>query len=387
MKNRKQLSILIGLLIAREFFTIFIQSYLDPIRFASQSFFVFDLIGKTYSWSYLWLNFFDLGNVILLWLIGKKIFANRFAFTAAAVYAICPWGSYLAVASSFYIYLSFIILLIFYSLVIIYSGGKQAWVKILLIGAIITAMYSSFTLFITLPILFVLIILFQVILFKDLKKTLIFICILMLPLVFIVIRNQTSFSNIRASEIKLFADPGLLNMVNSYQGAGKEAGFGNIAKVSENRYIFAIEYIFLKYIKSLTPTNYFTQQEKLLNFSFTPPIYLGFLIPFLYGLYNMFQNSILRKLFLLSTLLIIPSIFSKQIVDLNRQILFAPVVIILISYGIIKFLETRKKITFFLTITLVLVIFQFVVTISDIKLREKDRYIKYYGQNYEIGKQ
>lgn len=386
MKNKNQLSILIGLLIARELLTVFIQSNLGPIRFATQNFFVSDLIGKTYRWSNLWLNFFDLGNVILLWLIGKKIFANRFAFIPATIYTICSWGSYLVVASSFYIYLSFLILLIFYSLIIIYLG-KRAWVEILLIGVITTAFYSSFTLFITLPTVFVLTILFRIIPFKDLKKPFIFICILILPLVFSIIKNQTRFRNIESNEIKLFSDPGLLNMVNSYQGASKDAGFGKIAKISENRYIFTTEYILLKYIKNLIPATYFTQQEKLLNFSFTPPIYLGFLIPFIYGLYRIFQHSIFRKFFFLSTLLVIPSVLAKSMVDLNRLVLFAPVVIIVISYGFVKLFNKGKRTFLFLIITLVLVMFQFFVTTSDIKLREKDRYIKYYGKNYEIGKQ
>lgn len=386
MNNKKQFNIIIGLVVAHILLLIFIQSNLDPIKFTSQNFFTLELLGKTFSWPNLFLSFFDLGNIILLWLVGKKVFSNRFAIAPAAIYAICPWGSYLVAASSLYIYFSFLILLIFYSLISI-KLDKRVWSEALFIFAATQAIYDSFLLFITLSLLFVLIILTRLIPFKDLKRSLIFIFFLSIPLLFIISKNPASFGKIKNSEIKLFSDPGLLNMVNSYQGAGRNAGFGKITKVSENKYIFNSEYILLKYLKNLTPTTYFTQQEKLLNFSFSPPIYIGFLIPFLYGLYWIFQSPIYRKVFLLSTLLVIPSILSKQIVDLNREILFAPIVIIVISYGLVKLIETKKKTYLLLIITLFLVFFQLLVTISDIQLREKDRYIKYYGQNYDIGKQ
>lgn len=212
--------------------------------------------------------------------------------------------------------------------------------------------------------------------------------LLIFPLFFLILSNQVGFRNILNEEVKIFSDPGLINTVNSYQGAAKEEGLGILARISENRYIFSAEYILLKYIKSLTPATFFTSQEKLLGFSFSPPIYLGFVVPFFYGLYQILQFSNIRKILLLSALLIIPSVLAKPMVDLNRLILFLPVVIFVMSYGFIKMIEKKgKKAYLLLILTIAIIFLQLFVTISDIRFREKDRFIKYYGQNYELGKQ
>lgn len=375
-------------LLSYELFVIYLKQALYPIHFASHNFFFLELISITGHISDESLFLLGIGGLTLIWLISRQIFKNHYSLIPPIIYAISPWGSYSVVAASFYIYLSFLLLLIFYGLLLIKSG-KTLWGSILAVVASGISMYSSFILLLLLPIIFVLLIVFKIIPFNSLKFPLMASILLALPLFSLIYNNQSGFKDISSNEIKMLSDQGLLNSVNSYQGAAKQAGFGKLAKISENKYVFTAEYIFLKYIKQLVPTTYFTQQERLLNFSFSSPIYLGFLIPFLYGLYKILQSSILRKTLLLSTLIVIPSILSKQIVDLNRLIIFAPVIILVISYGLMKLDENRNKVSFFLILALILVIFQFLVTLSDIQLREKARFTKYYEfeQNYEIGKQ
>lgn len=298
---------------------LFIRNALYPIHFAHQDFaFPFEL-----------LVFLDSGNLLLLWLISRRIFSN-YSFLPSLIYAVIPWSGYLVSAESSYIYLLSLLLLIFF--IYVYFKSKRILGFVLIIP-----------------------------LFLGLK-------------------------NVLGGEVKIFSDPGLLNMVNSYQGAAKEIGFGNLARISENKYLFFTEYVLLKYMKQLVPTTYFTSQEKLLNFSFSSPIYFGFLPPFLYGLYVLSKSPFLLRSILISTLLVIPSVLAKQMVDLNRLFIFSPVIIFVISYGLMKLYEQRKRTSFFLILTLILVIFQLVVTISDIQFKEKDRYIKYFGQDYEVGK-
>lgn len=386
MKNLKNYSLLLTIILIHEFWVIFIQNALFPIHFAPSNLFIFELIGKQVNISSTMLFLLDTGNIILLWLISKRIFAG-FYFIPPIIYAISPWSIYSTVAGSFYVYLSLLILISFYGLILIQSGRRLLG-SILFMGAALTAVYSSLLMFLVLPTIFLLLIIFKIDSHIN-SKFLVLLIVLLLSLLFLFYGNKAGFRNIISNEIKIFDDPGLLNTVNSYQGAAKEAGFGSLARISENRYIFFTEFVFLKYIKQFTPSTFFTSQEKLLNFSFSPPIYLGFLIPFTFGLFQILKSSSLRKVLFLSTLLVIPSVLAKSIVDLNRLFIFMPILILITAYGLILFLKQRKNkaVFIFLTISIFLVAFQLLVTLFDIQLREKDRFIKYYGTNFELGKQ
>jgi hypothetical protein len=347
-----------------------------------------ELIGRSWDIPASFLLILDIGNIVLLWLVSKHLFSNRSSLIPPIIYAISPWSIYLVMTHSFYIYLSFLLLLVCYGLLLI-NANYKFWGIVLTGGAVTLALYSSQILFIVMPLLFASIVIFRVIPFFKIKGLIVFLVILMLPLFFYIYGNRPGFISTFSNEVKIFSDPGLLNMVNSYQGSANQQGFGQLAKLSENRYLFFLEYILLKFTKQFVPSTYFTQQEKLLNFSFSPPIYLGFLIPFALGIYQTLKYSSLRRILFISTLLVIPSVLAKSMVDLNRLFIFMPAVVLVTAFGLILLFERKKKrmIAIFLAITVFLVIFQVLVTISDIQLREKDRFIKYYGQNYEIGKQ
>jgi hypothetical protein len=157
-----------------------------------------------------------------------------------------------------------------------------------------------------------------------------------------------------------------------------------LARVSENKYLFSAEDLLLKYTEQLAPATSFTSQAKLLEFSFSSPIFLGFLIPFFYGIYLLLKSSEARKIIFISTLLVIPSVLSQEDVNLNRLVIFMPAVIFIVAYGIIKLTEQRKTKIIYILIFSIMVILQLFITASDIKIREKARFIEYYGQNYEV---
>lgn len=379
MKVLKNCSFLLCLIIIHALLTVYIKGILHPVHYAPQSLFSPQLLGQKIPVPYELILVLDSGNLVLFTLIGKHFF-KKFALLPSLIYALIPWSSYLTAANSLYIYLLFLILCTLYGLILIESRKIQG--SILIISGILLAIYSSIHLLLILPILLSLAIGLKVIRLKDLKFSLAIAMILVIPLLFVISLNRATAKNILVDEIKIFSDPGLLNMVNEFQGAAKQEGFGILAKISENKYIFQTEYLFLKYAKQIIPSSYFTSQEKLLNFSFSPPLYLGLLIPFLYGLYNCLKSRVFRKMLFLATLLVIPSLLSKQTVDLNRLVLFLPVIILLVSDGFLNLLGHRKRILLWITLTLV--IFQFLVTLSDLQLREKTRFIKYFGQDYEI---
>lgn len=378
------------ILLIHQFIFFFVFGALYPIHFAQENFLILELIGITKYIPSGALFLIDSWNLSIMWLISERIFNRRLFFIPIIIYAISPWTIYLMVAGSFYIYLLFLLLTIFYGLLLINSNRLLLGSVFTIVGTL-AAFYSSYILFLLLPIVFILIVIFKMIPLNKLKATFILVIIFTCPLLFLIFTHQVAFKNIMNNEVKVFDDPGLINTVNTYQGAVRGKVLGKFAKISENKYLFLTENIMFKYIDQLVPLTYLTQQDKLLSFSFNPPILLGFLIPLTFGLYEIMKIIHLRKILFLSTLLVIPSVLSEQMVDLNRLILFAPSIILIISYGLIGLLKQRRKkgAVFVLLITLFLVVLQLFIILSDIQLREKDRFLKYFSleKHYEIGKQ
>jgi len=321
----------------------------------------------------------------LIWQIGKHFFEGKKALIAPVIFILSPWFWYEAFAQSFYIFLFFLTLSIVYGLLTIHSGRKIPGI-VIVSTASLAAMYTSSLFLILVPFLFLILVVTKITPIKTLKYSLIIIAILILPLVFFIRTNKTALKSSINQEIPVFSDPGLLNTVNRYQGAAMEDGFRKLARISENKYIFFSEYFANKYLNQLMPLTIFTPQYKLLSFSFSPPIFLGFLIPFAYGFYKLMHEKKIRNIIIISTILLVPSILSNQAVSLNRLILFSPVVIYIISQGLILLYGQRKerlaKIFFLLTVALVL--FQIIVTAIDIKTREGRRFVAYNAKNYQM---
>lgn len=322
---------------------------------------------------------------IILWLIARKLFNKRFALIPPIVLLLSPWAWYLTLAHSFYIFLFFLTLIIIYGIVLIRSGYKIAGNILTTLGSVIS-IYSSSIFIALIPIGFILLIFLKIINLKQLKYSIFVLILLILPLVIFINKNTVGFKNTFSRNVRIFSDPSLLNSVNRFQGAAGEIGLKNLSRISENKYIFFTEYSLLKYTTQLVPKTFFTPEYKLLGFSFSPPIFIGFVIPFIYGLYLALKKAELRNILFVSTLLTIPSILANEQVALNRLILFSPVIFILISYGLINFYEERKKNVArnFLALTIFLVIFQLFVTINDIRFRESQRFVQYFGNKYEI---
>ncbi|MGA2910202.1 MAG: hypothetical protein ABSE04_00165 [Candidatus Microgenomates bacterium] len=374
------------LLVINLLFVIFIQKSLYPIHLVPQNFFISDLVGKIIYLPSVLIYLFELGNLILLWLIAKKFYNGYFALIPPAIYAISPWNSYLTATGSFYIFLLFIILIVTYSLLLIKENKNLPGVILLTVSSVI-AVYSSFFFLVLIPMIIGLIIILKFIPLKNLKVPIILTVLLITPLLFTIYKNHLSFKNIAQNQIRIFADPGLINTANSFQGEAREENFGTLARISENKYFFMGEYLLLKLSQQVAPTTSFTSQEMLLNFSFSSPIFLGFLIPFFYGIYILLKSDSARKIIFISGLLMFPSVLAKQPVDLNRLVIFMPIIVFIISYGIVKLIEQKNKKMVYIVIFSVLVFLQVLITVSDIKLREKDRFIQYFGQNYEVKEQ
>lgn len=187
------------------------------------------------------------------------------------------------------------------------------------------------------------------------------------------------------NQITIFSDVGLLNAVNSFRGENNQTVFAPLGKIIENRYIYFSEHLIFNILKQFTPATYFTNQTRLLEFSFTPPIFLGFIIPFLFGLLKLAKSipkrGVLESLTGIS--LFLPSILSKDSPDLSRLVLVSPFIFFIISSGLYELiLNYRKKAFYFLLLlTFFMVTSQFFITITDIAIREPVRLQQFLGQN------
>jgi hypothetical protein len=347
-------------------------------HYLAKNLFFAELVNKTLTLPTFAFFLLFIINGFLIWLIGKKLFDKKYQIFPILAYLFSPWFYYLALGHSYYFYLLSPILLGIYGIIELEkSGGKRG--NILTLVGLTIAVYSSLLSIIFLPILLIL------------KKFRIFLwtILLLLPLLIIAYGNKLAFKNTLNRELLVFSDPGIVNTANRFQGAAAESGLKPLARLSENKYIFYSEYFLLKYTDQLVPVTFFTPQYRLLGFSFTPPIFLGLLIPFLYGLYTLILKSNTRKFLLISTILTIPSVIGKDLVSLNRLILFSPVIVFIIISGLIHIfkLENKKLSRILFISTIFLVIFQLFITLGDIKMREKLRFESYFGNNYEMVEQ
>lgn len=347
-------------------FRFYIIYFLPISNNLSEPIFLTDMLGNGMVLPWQIILFFGLLNLLLFQYLGKLIFSRKLGLLSAAIYAISPWFAYLEVAGSIYIFLLFWILVSFISIERVSRGRNKSGFIFLLLSALVL-IYSSFISIFFIPALFLTIRTLNPKRTINLKIFFSIFVILCLPLFWFSFKNLIGLKNVFHNQVKIFADPELLNTPNSFRGESSEEGYFFISKISENKYVYFTKYLILKSVKNLVPSTFFTPQEKLLRFSFSQPIFLGLLIPFIYGLYIISKKDNFKNYLIISILLIGPSLLSKSLVDLNRLVLFSPAIILVISYGLIKL----QRVLVFLCLLLLIV--QSLVTIFDIAAREPFR--------------
>lgn len=355
-----------------------------PIHLSGTQPLIFDLLQVNVRIPFFGVYIANLLNHLLIWLIGRRLFSPKQSLLPVLIFACSPWSIYLTVAQSFNIILLCFILMQILGIIYIRIKKISLGIVVSTVGIILT-LYSSLLL-LSIYLIILNLVMFSLINLRRIKLLLLIVLILCLPLVYSSIKNIIGVKNIYLNQVNIYSDPGLLAFVNKLQGESRKAHLGVISRIAENKYAYIGEYTILKIFKNLAPATYFTAQEKLLGFSFSPPILVGFMIPFLYGLFSIISSMKLRNYFLLSTILIAPSILSKSLVNLNRLLLFEPVIAVISSYGLINLNQNKSK-RFFLYLTIFLVVLQLLVTVFDINQRDFFRYERYFGSGFEIGNQ
>jgi hypothetical protein len=359
---------LVVVLIAGVLFRLFILNFL-PLdhHLRLEELFVSNLLGNPLilpKWI-IWIC--GVVNILLMWLVGNRLFGKRIAFISSLLFAISPWTGYLDSAGAFYTFLLSLLLIGFLSLLNL--KGSKLW-TVLFVVSITALFYSSILMWIVVPIL-----LLGAIKTKQIgssKALSSILAVTLIPLLLLALTHLSAFKSEWGLRASIFRSPGLVNTVNQYRGELIGTPYEKFGRLIENRYFYLSEHIALTTLQHFAPSTYFTSDARLLYFSYSPPIYLGFLIPAIIGLSGWL--ALLRKYGLVALVplsLMIPSILYHYTPFMNRLVIFAPVIFLTISYGmadLMKHKEKKWRIILFITVALVAV--QFLTVLSDIVLRE-----------------
>lgn len=185
------------------------------------------------------------------------------------------------------------------------------------------------------------------------------------------LRNHQGLLTTAKNQLNIFSDVGLINTVNVFQGENRDVKPQIAARLTENRYSYLGLHFMYNALNSLNPINYFTPQQKIFNFSLSPAIWVGLLIPFFLGLAKFIKYLQKNPVGLTMFSLLIPSFVSRASPDFNRMFIFSPVIFLLTALGLTELLssknKTYKKLVY---ITIVLVAFQLLTVFIDIFVRE-----------------
>lgn len=363
----------------------FLFSKFYPFEYIKHPLFFSELLGKPVTIPTVVIYIIGLLNIFLVWYLSKFIFKGQLNQVFVIIFSTSPWYLYTVLSGSVYIYLMFLILVS--SLGIIFLMKKREKGMLLFLVGLTLGIYSSIFFLIILPVHLILLKTLHILPSNKIKHLFFMFLILCLPLGFFSFNNIVGFKNVANYETNLFKNSTIITSVNQLQGESKKYGFSYLSKISENRYLYISKYLLLKFIKNTSPQSFFTADLKLLNFSFSPPIFFSFLIPYTIGLFYVITINKLRRYLIISSIFILPSYLSKDIVNLSRLILFLPAIVFIVTFGISKMTESKNRLLKVLLIfTIFLSFFQFVVTVFDIGLREYPRLIRYTDGKADFGK-
>ncbi|MFA5932957.1 MAG: hypothetical protein WCV81_01675 [Microgenomates group bacterium] len=329
-----------------------------------------------------WLAF-GLGfvNIFFLYNIGLRIYNFKFAVFLALLYAISPWSAYVDILGSSNAYFLSWSLAFILSVILFIHNHKNSSVY-LFFSAIGLLTSSIFGLFVFISLLI------SVYIIKYVNYSqLITVCKITLFPVLVVL--YMLFSNINVTKNLIidntifFQDPGILNIVNQLRGETDSANFSKLGKIIENKYLYTGEKILLNFSMDFSPSLFFSSQFKLFNFSFSPPILLGFILPFVIGIFMLKRHM---KYLVVSIGLILalslPSVLDSRSPNLEKLILVSPIIYMYIALGLITITKNIKifRPTRLLLIVIIMVSIQALFVIADIDLREKARFDTIYGK-------
>lgn len=338
-----------------------------PIRDISYDpVFLSDLLGHGIRLPFWFSLVFGLGNLILLWVLGKQFFNQKVALSLALLYALSPWAAYHEAAGSLYIILLFLLLLL-EKFIILTLKNSYFTLGVTVISIIL--LYTSFWMAIILPFVLLGNAIFYPNLLSKMKLHIIVILVVYLSIFLLSFNNQHGLKNIFQNQATVFNDPKIINASNQLRFELNLSLTDKWILIVENRYTYFLKYLIYRLTDHLSPSIYFTSDARILGFSFAPPIYTIFVVILFLGIKEMIRSF--RKFFVypfIFLILLIPAFFSRQSPNLERALLTLPLIFLILGYGINYLFFSKHKLTIFFIILFALL--QLTALLFDIPLRE-----------------
>lgn len=336
-------------------FAAMMVSVLYPLHYPSTNWFFSELISRPIAVPY-WLC---LGSVvlnpILVYRIARRILPKH-EVMAVGIYCLSVWPVYLAVAGS-----AFVVWLMF-GLVGIWGVGNitNFWGRTGAIIGIVVLGYGSLVM--------LLVVVGSLLLTKTWKNQKHFLLVLM-PLFLLMLVNWQGTVNVWRQQITLVPEYALA-INDNFRGQTQQAGMGILSKIAENKWDFYAIYGLNKLLLNISWQSFFTTQVKLLGFSFAAPVFVGFLVPMIFGMIVLSKKW--HYLVAGGLLLLTPSLLAEKSPSLERLVLIYPVIVYLIVAGWEAM--RKQKLRWLSWLCVGLVVGQVSICIFDIPYREFTRY-------------
>lgn len=272
-----QLTGLLLIIAISVFFRYYLVTFLPVELLEQETLLVFDLLGKELSLPPWFTFLIGIGNLMLIYFIGCRVFNHKIAIIAAFLYAVSPWIFYFEVANSAYILLLFGLLLAFLGFTNLHRGRMFLGLVETVLGLLIL-LYGSILMWIVVPVLIFGTLRSRYLDYRNIKSVVLVIIFLSFPLLFLGMKNIEGVANIRDKQISFVSDVGLINAVNQFRGEVNESELSYMGRIIENRYIYFTQHLTFNFVEHFAPVVYFTPELRMLGFSFSPPLPVGFLL-------------------------------------------------------------------------------------------------------------
>jgi hypothetical protein len=361
-------SILFSYLMSR----FFVFKYLPISKLSESQFYLFSLVNAQTYYTPVFI-LYDILNTLLIGYISYRMSNLRVGFLAMLVYTLSPWSYYLTFSNSLYVILLFYLLSIF---ALSNYFQKDKLFNLIGFSVVLTIpFYISLTYLFLFPFLIVLLYKRKLVSISMLKKIAMIVFLLLLPLMILTIRNPIALKVGISKQFEIIKNFSFIDPINVFQGLTRNSGVGLVGRVIENKFTYFGRHFLFGTLRHFSPATYFTPQERLLGFSFSPPILIGFIIPFFFGLSGVFKKN-LESFYpvIFVFFLMLPSILSFPSPDMSKLFLTFPLFVVTIAVGFYNMLEKGSIYTkLLLILSIFLISFQFLMVLSDIYLREFPR--------------
>ncbi|MCL4366979.1 glycosyltransferase family 39 protein [Patescibacteria group bacterium] len=362
-----------GLLLVIILYALFsglVLNSLYPFHLATESLLVLTILGIAWQIP-LWLSYI-LGfiNLLLLWLIVKKVFGYRVALFCSLTYATSPWISYLVVGDSLTTWLLTIWLIIFYGL---FCLSHSFWKIIFLIAGCIMLIFSSVLMWPALCVLLVTLYIKKNSSFLTIQNFHLLTAVSLLTFMALLLTNYSMVKHSLGSQLLIIQNISIVNTVNLLRGEDNQAGIGKLGFILDNKYAYGALYFSSRLLENINPVNYFVSSTNFIRQSNTPPILFGWIIPLILGIgvwqkvWKMTRWSVVFVLCLLT-----PSLVSSDGFSINKIGFVSPLLFVTCGVGLERLLSLNKYRIWFALIIIAILI-QLVFVANDVTLRENVR--------------